>query len=399
MHRKSPLNFLLSETSDDCKRSCVLNHLDGGESSPKRRRAITFCEELFCYKLGRRASILVPYPLSKTRSSLSTMDSPTHRRLSHDDYTVACICPMGMELAAVEGMLDNFHQSLPCSRDQNSYTLGQIGAHNIVVAVMPEIGTNRAAMVATQLLNDFRSIRFGLLVGIGAGVPSDEEDIRLGDVVVSKPTATFGGVVQFDIGKATVGTAFERTGTLKKPPAVLMANVERLRSQQIRNGNRIPHHLAEMLDKYPNMRQRGYQYQGTNLDQLFEATYPHQGSGTCTGCNRARLLKRDSRDDLTPKIHYGTIGSSNTLIKDGVVREELRKDLNIICVEMEAAGLMDEFSCLVIRGICDYADSHKNKRWQPYAAATAAAYMKEILCIIQPQEVKEIPRALDKMSE
>jgi hypothetical protein len=50
---------------------------------------------------------------------------------------------------------------------------------------------------------------------------------------------------------------------------------------------------------------------------------------------------------------------------------------------MEAAGLMDELSCLAIRGICDYVDSHKNKRWQLCAAATAAAYAKELLSIVQ----------------
>jgi nucleoside phosphorylase len=74
-------------------------------------------------------------------------------------------------------------------------------------------------------------------------------------------------------------------------------------------------------------------------------------------------------------------------IKDGIKRDQLRKDLGVLCVEMEAAGLMDEFSCLVIRGICDYADSHKNERWQPYAAATAATYAKELLSIIPAQEV------------
>jgi hypothetical protein len=107
------------------------------------------------------------------------------RHLFHNDYTAACICPMGVELAAVEVTLDEIHESLPSSRDQNGYTLGRIGTHNIVVAVIPSIGNNRAASVAIRLLNDFRSIRFGLLVGIGGGL-SGEDDIRLGDVVVSK---------------------------------------------------------------------------------------------------------------------------------------------------------------------------------------------------------------------
>ncbi len=119
--------------------------------------------------------------------------------LSHRDYTVACICPMGMELAPVQAMLDDVHSGLPTLRDQNSYVPGEIGGHNIVVAVLPEIGNNAAAIVATQLLNDFPAIRFALLVGIGGGVPDLENDIdiRLGDIVVSKPTRTAGGVVQF----------------------------------------------------------------------------------------------------------------------------------------------------------------------------------------------------------
>src|SRR5271155_5497077 len=174
------------------------------------------------------------------------MDPPP-RQLSCDEYTVACICPMGVELAAVEGMMDEIDESLPCNRDKNGYTLGRMGVHNVVVAVMPEIGNNRAAGVATQLLNDFPSIRFGLLVGIGGGIPGeDEDDIRLGDVVVSKPTATFGGVVQYDMGKGTERGLLQRMGMLKPPPIVLMANVQRLQAQQIRSGSQTPRHLATM---------------------------------------------------------------------------------------------------------------------------------------------------------
>lgn len=74
-------------------------------------------------------------------------------------------------------------------------------------------------------------------------------------------------------------------------------------------------------------------------------------------------------------------------MKNGVTRQRLRQDLDLLCFEMEAAGLMDNFPCLVIRGICDYADTHKNKRWQPYAAAVAAAYAKELLSIIPSSQV------------
>jgi nucleoside phosphorylase len=303
---------------------------------------------------------------------------------------------MGVELAPVEAMLDEMHQSLPTNRDQNCYTLGRIAAHNVVIAVMSEIGNNNAAIVATQLLNDFRSIRFGLLVGIGGGIPDDEDDIRLGDVVVSKPTATFGGVVQFDKGKIHSNGQFERTGTLKKPPAVLMANVFKLEAQHRRIGNQISKYLSEMLERFPYMEEE-YGYPGTEQDQLFEASYNHEGAKSCQLCDRKKVVKRALRKNTTPRIHYGTIGSANEVIKDSKTRDKLGRDLGILCVEMEAAGLMDDFSCLVIRGICDYADSHKNKRWQPYAAATAAAYAKELLSIVPAEEIVATAKAADAL--
>jgi nucleoside phosphorylase len=87
-------------------------------------------------------------------------------------------------------------------------------------------------------------------------------------------------------------------------------------------------------------------------------------------------------------VHYGTIASGNQVMRSAVVRDRVSTELHgVLCFEMEAAGLMNSFPCLVIRGICDYADSHKNERWQPYAAGTAAAYAKEVLSVIPPTEV------------
>jgi nucleoside phosphorylase len=313
------------------------------------------------------------------------------RRFSCDDYTIACLCPMGVELAAVEGMLDEIHESHLGNRDETIYTLGRMGVHNIVVAVMPEIGNNRAAVAATLLLNDFPSVRFGLLVGIGGGIPGEEDDIRLGDVVVSKPTSTFGGVVQYNMGMATEGWLFQRTGVLSKPPVVLSARLQWLQAQHARLESQIPRLLSEMLQRYPKMAH--YVYQGADNDLLFESTYPHHQGRSCENCDRTRLVDRDARPNTEPQIHYGTIGSGNMVIKDAVKRDQLRNDLGVLCVEMEAAGLMNEFPCLVICGICDYADSHKNRRWQPYAAATAAAHAKDLLSVIPAQEVIAVPKA------
>jgi nucleoside phosphorylase len=320
---------------------------------------------------------------------------PEERRRSNADYTVACICPMGVELAPVQAMMDEIHEPLPTSRDQNVYTLGHIDGHNVVVAVMPEIGNNAAATVATQLMNDFPSIRFGLLVGIGGGVPSEtgEPDIRLGDVVVSQPTGTFPGVVQYDLGKRLVDGRFERIGQMNKPPAVLSASVRKLQAQHLRQGNRIFLYLSEMIKRNVWM-QAQYSFPTDHQDQLFLPSYAHQPGATCGQCDLSQTVSRPTRPDHEPRIHHGTIGSANTVVKDSATRDGLKKDMDILCVDMEAAGLMNSFPCLVIRGICDYADSHKNNRWQPYAAAAAAAYMKELLMIIPAQQVVQLRSAV-----
>ncbi|KAK6542350.1 hypothetical protein TWF694_006309 [Orbilia ellipsospora] len=311
---------------------------------------------------------------------ISTTISP------QDLYGIAIICPMGIELVPILAILDEEHVALPFvgGRLRNKYTLGRIGEHNVVVTVMPETGNNAAAAVVTQLQNDFKSLRFGLLVGIGGGVPDlDKNDIQLGDVVVSKPTMAFGGVVQFDRGKVNANNHFERTGALNKPPPVLMASLEELIARHTLYGNNLSSHLMAMTQKHPRLVEKNYIYQGEQHDFLFDHDYAHAGgTASCTNCDASRIIKRKPRGSKSPKVHYGTIGSSNIVIKDAETRERLRRELGIMCVDMEAAGLINEFPCLVIRGICDYSDSHKTKIWQPYAAATAAAFAKELLSIV-----------------
>jgi nucleoside phosphorylase len=125
-------------------------------------------------------------------------------------------------------------------------------------------------------------------------------------------------------------------------------------------------------------------------DVLFEASYDHVGGETCDLCDTNRQKERQRRDGGAVAVHYGTIASGNQVMRDGKTRDEVSSALGgVLCFEMEAAGLMDRFPCLIIRGICDYADSHKNKRWQAFAAGTAAAYAKEVLFVILLTQMKE----------
>lgn len=224
---------------------------------------------------------------------------------------------------------------------------------------------------------------------------AEEVDVRLGDVVVSQPNGQHGGVVQWDFGKTEAGGVFRRTGTLNKPPRELLSAVEGLKAEHRMRRHQLEEHLAKMLSAYPAMEEEGFIRPGNDRDELFEADYDHEGGKTCTKCARSRVVQRDERLHHRPRVHYGNIASGNRVMKDGRTRDRIAQQAEAICFEMEAAGLMDSFPCIVIRGICDYADSHKNKRWQPYAAATAAAYAREFLLWMPATDVAKMRPALE----
>ncbi|PNP58992.1 hypothetical protein THARTR1_01240 [Trichoderma harzianum] len=292
-------------------------------------------------------------------------------KLIHADYAIGWICALPKEQTAAIAMLDRKHPDLPSlANDDNAYTFGSIASHNIVIACLPKgrYGTNSAATIATKMLSSFPSIKFGLLVGIGGGIPSK---VRLGDVVVSTPIDQYPGVVQWDLGKAEDGGIFRRIGALNSPPNALLKVLSKLESEHEMQDSKIPIFLDEMKQKYPKLYPKYFWHQSLRDPQ------DQSGEGMAMRC---------------PDIHHGLIASGNQVIKDAAVRDRLNEDLdgNVLCIEMEAAGLMNDFPCLVVRGICDYADSGKNKDWQEYAAAVAAAYAKEILSVLQISAVEHM---------
>lgn len=291
-------------------------------------------------------------------------------------------------------MLDEEHAALPNnSDDPNVYTLGRMGVHNIAITGLPAENSVATAIAATHMKYAFPAMRVVLLVGIGGGVPSHNIDMRLGDIVVSYPDGIYGGVVQLDRGKTVPtsvgGGGFKIKGSLNQPPAQLLNVVNTLKAKHNRLNEsdelEFMEYLAKTTRDTPRMKA---QYPGKDQDQLFEFSYDHvPDEPTCKDCDKNQIVDRQSRSNNEPKVHFGLIASANTVRKDGSTREMLRQKLNILCFEMEAAGIMNDFACLVIRGISDCADSHKNDRWQPYAALTAAAYTKEALTLLPQIEI------------
>lgn len=304
--------------------------------------------------------------------------------LSYGDFFVGWITALPLELTAAIAMLDKRHPSLSgVQGDDNIYILGSVGDHNVVIASLPigEVGTASAAQVAVHMQRTFPSIKIGLMVGIGGGVWGSK-DIRLGDIVVSKPSHQNGGLFQYDFGRHCPD-GFKISGFLNAPPRLLRSAVSTLRAMHdIPGQNRLLDYLSPAEN--PNLPER-YLYPESAPDRLFESTSVHKADAkTCDNCDHTRLVAREYRNSRNPVVHYGSIASANRVMEDGVFRDELAAKHGILCFEMEAAGLMNTFPCIVIRGICDYADSHKNDQWQCYAAAAAAAYAKELLRFLPP---------------
>jgi nucleoside phosphorylase len=315
---------------------------------------------------------------------------------SPNDYTVGWVCALVVEAVAATVFLDERLKG-PATQekdDTNNYKFGKINDHYVVIATLPkgEYGISGAASVAKDLTRSFRNVRIGLMVGIGGGAPSSKNDIRLGDVVVSIPEKGHTGIFQYDYGESEQDKSFKYTRTLDQPPQLLRTAVGSLEVDHEIYGNGIEDAITKVLEKNPNLKKK-YGRPSEDTDILFQPTVVHVGGDSCDTCSvdEANVVDRELRQHDRSLIHHGTIASANTLMKNAILRNSLASQNNVLCFEMEAAGLMNGFSCLIIRGICDYSDSHKHKGWQGYAAMAAAAYAKQIVSIIRPQQVEEVP--------
>lgn len=377
------------------------------------------------------------------------------------EYTIGWISALSIEHTAARLFLDREHDppepDLIAATDDNAYTLGEIKGHKIVIAVLPqgEYGISRAASVATNMLHSFPNIRVALMVGIGGGAPTNQNDIRLGDVVVSIPKDGRGGVYQYDYGKRIQDRGFQTTCHLNQPPSVVLTAISKLKSNYDIDGHKIDEAIKAILEEKPRLKKH-YSRPPPGTDVLFASHVVHPIDGIsssckelCTGQPQETINRRkraaselgspeyygkkrhssrsresdlslltsmphedeeDHRDhedrkeaqlprtigrtargmqDDDPAIHYGLIASGNSLMKDALMRDELAIKEGILCFEMEAAGIMNSLPCLVVRGICDYSDSHKNKEWQGCAALTAAAYTKDLLKVMLPKHVEK----------
>jgi nucleoside phosphorylase len=335
------------------------------------------------------------------------------------DFEVAIVCALKIEFEAVCFVVEEFWDTSQdfygkAAGDANCYRTGRIGQHNVVLLLLSGVGKVNAANAAASLHSSFTGLRLVLLVGGCAAVPqSNDTEILLGDVIIST------GVVQYDLGRMYPGD-FVRKNTagdsLSKP---------RKEIGNLLTALQIPHARDKLMERSAylltnlqrTMMMNGYgikyQYPGVREDKLYEAGYRHKHRATgCSTCNvkddmaceaalhatcedlgceethlvirkglekKLRLCQSGDASHQNPNIFFGVFGSGDLVMKSGEYRDTLARREEVIAFEMEAAGIWEEVPSLVIKGVFDYGDSHKSKRWQAFASATAACVARAII--------------------
>ncbi|OAQ72194.1 phosphorylase superfamily protein [Pochonia chlamydosporia 170] len=336
---------------------------------------------------------------------MAAIQKPTSRA----DFRIAIICALPREADAVTLLIDEFWDDDGdvfgrARGDTNTYVTGRLGIHNVVLAVLPAMGTSNAAVAAAGLRSSYSNLKLALIVGICGGVPRIKgNNAFLGDVIVSKT------IIQYDYGRRYPGhfevkkTVDDSLGRANKDIRGLLASFETEFGYE-RLKTKAAAHLKRLQEEAARKRRRAdYDYPGMTRDKLFLPTYRHSHRDSCdtccggsinicevaakasceeVGCSETNLVTRErtsTEGDYCPHISIGCLGSGNTVIKSGEDRDRIATQHDIIAFEMEGAGAWDEVPCIVVKGICDYSDSHKNKRWQDFAAATAAAVARALL--------------------
>lgn len=315
-------------------------------------------------------------------------------------FEVAIICALCEEYDAVEAVLDETYDSdtyYKGDNDPNRYTCGRIGTLNVVITLLPGMGKEHAASGSASFRTSFPEIKLCLLVGVCAGSARNEQDkpILLGDVIIST------SIVQSDFGRqgrdgiVRKDTIDDNFGRPSKEIRALLQILQTRKAGKALRTNTIDALTTLLQDEAE------WEYPGRECDVLFREDYDHKhyaarGCKACcrTGaceevgkvsceiakCDPRKAMEREiNRDDEYPLIHFGAFSSADQVIRSSKHRDAMNAADGVIGFEMEGAGVWDNFPTVIIKGVCDYADSHKNKKFQRYAAAAAAACSKAFL--------------------
>ncbi|KAF6817824.1 NACHT and ankyrin domain protein [Colletotrichum sojae] len=192
------------------------------------------------------------------------------------EYTIGWVCALPVKTTAARIFFDEAYDP-PRVRghDNNSYHVGKIDDHKVVIATLPkwEYGLSSATAAVKDMIHTYHNIRVGFMVGIGGGAPTQGRDIQLGDIVVSAPDHGVGGVLQFDYGIATQGKRYEPQGHLDQPPQSVLTAVASLESDYHLDQHDLGLKVEEKLPKISKKIRKIYERPPPGSDVLYKQGY------------------------------------------------------------------------------------------------------------------------------
>ncbi|KAL6697637.1 hypothetical protein J3F84DRAFT_369552 [Trichoderma pleuroticola] len=347
-------------------------------------------------------------------SNCTSPAQPTRR----SDFKVAIICALQVEYDAVCLLVDEFWDEDfgRAEGDQNFYTAGCVGNHNVVIILLESMGKISAAKAVANMRVSFTAIQLLLLVGICGGVPSGPRgEILLGDVIIGDEVKLYDYGKRYPDGFRRSEDPGYNAGNFSRSVRGLLGVIQTDRGMRSFE-DRISHHLQHLQELANSQNVAKYVYPGSAEDRLFASEYRHKHhqrapcicrrcltdsdpiceeaiKASCleTNCDTSYIIPRERiaakqmlepervNEAQRPTVHFGRLASADMVLKSAKDRDALSQELQVIGFEMEAAGFYNELPYVVIKSVCDYADSHKSKAWQPFAAATAASACKSLL--------------------
>lgn len=320
-------------------------------------------------------------------------------QIHHRAYTVGWVCARPeSELVAAIRMLDQRHRSTYHENKdaENVYVYGEINGYNIVIGCLGPAQRISTKTLIQEMKRSFPNMKMYVLVGIGSGVPQDpihENDVRLGDIVVGwAKHAGIPAILDWESAERSNRHEVSPLGTTELQNSQLTSAMYNIIAKREMKELRLHGNLERMLI----MSQ--FKYPGSKKDLLFDKHFIHTSdsrvqSSPCEQCDDSGLIYRKPRSNHDPRLHLGTVLSGSPTIADAYKRDALSREYyNAICFDTEATGVSEDTHLVVIRGISDYADSHRNTLWQNYAAATAAVFAAELLWTLPPGQLNAMDR-------
>lgn len=371
----------------------------------KRASASLEDVELYIAALTEKGLIKPMAPGCFTRIVQNETDVKVVRQMptitTNKQPTIAIITAHYSEKLAVDTMIENQETFVRYTTvgESNIYTLGNIGAHRVVCTKLPTVGHDRSASIAagnttTRLLGTFQKVDHVFLVGTAGGVPhytDYDKHVRLGDVVVSAPPSGQKFIYMYcDTAKTLESGSYEFETKSWGPPDLSLQNIAyQLKEQgeekdgpspwlQYMTEGNIKLSAQEMDFSRPN-EETDKLYMSIGGSDVIEVSHPLPPEGS-----------ENIRDPTKPRIHLGVIASGRCVVGNDQMRQDFASQLSVVAYDQEFDAVIESVygnrkdQYVIIRGICDYQDGTRNKDWQPYAALSAAAFMKAIICGMEP---------------